>query len=136
MRKTFWLLLITPAIALAQAPPTSCESLFDPIIKVLKNNDAEALAGYFAAAVEFDVFGENKIYSNVQAGQIVKTFFTRKSVKQIVLKHCSGKAYLKYAVADITDAEDMLYRATIFMRVESDGAAAIQEIRLEKEEEE
>ncbi|MDR0737626.1 MAG: DUF4783 domain-containing protein [Prevotellaceae bacterium] len=133
--KTFFLLFfIFPVIATAETPQIPCENLFDPIIKVLKNNSAEAFSNYFADAVEFDIFGENKIYSKLQAEQVVKTFFTRKSIKQIIMKHCSGKDYLKYAVAEITDTEDLLYRATIFVRIESDGNAVIQEVRLEKEE--
>ena len=134
MKTFFWLFLIFPVIAIAKTPQIPCENLFDPIIKVLKDNDAEAFSKYFADAVEFDVMGENKIYSNVQAEQVVKTFLTRKSVKQIILKHCSGKEYLKYAVAEITDTEDVSYRVTIFIRIENDGNAVIQEVRLEKEE--
>jgi hypothetical protein len=134
MKTFFWLFLIFPVTAIAKTPQIPCENLFDPIIKVLKDNNAEAFSKYFADAVEFDILGENKIYSNVQAEQVVKTFLTRKSIKQIILKHCSGKEYLKYAVTEITDAEDVSYRATVFIRVENEGNAVIQELRLEKEE--
>ncbi|MDR2449334.1 MAG: DUF4783 domain-containing protein [Prevotellaceae bacterium] len=134
MKTFFWLFLIFPVIATAETPQIPCKNLFNPIIKILQDNNAEVFSNYFADAVEFDVFGEDKIYSKLQAEQVVKTFFTRKSIKQITMKHCSGKEYLKYAVTEITDAEDLLYRVTIFMRIENDGNAVIQEVRLEKEE--
>jgi hypothetical protein len=121
-------------MAMAEAPPTSCEELFDPIMKILRNNDAESFSKYFADAVEIDFLGDDTIYSKVQAVQVVKTFFARKSIKQIILKHCSGNEYVKYAVTSITDLEGLLYRATIFMRIENNGNAVIQEIRMEKQE--
>jgi hypothetical protein len=135
MKKIFWLFLIFPLIAIAETPQTSCEKLFEPIIKILRENNGDDFAEYFADAVEFDIFGESKIYSKVQAKQVIRTFFVRNSVKQIILKHCSGKEYLKYAVTEITDSEGLQYRAAIFMRIEDNGNAVIQEIQLEKEEE-
>jgi hypothetical protein len=134
MKKILGLFLIFPLIAMAETPQTSCEQLFEPIIKVLRDNNAEDFSKYFAEVVEFDIFDENKIYSKVQAEQVAKDFFTRKAVKQIVLKHCSGKEYLKYAVVMITDTEELQYRVTIFVRIENNGNAAIQEIRMEKQE--
>ncbi|MDR3184912.1 MAG: DUF4783 domain-containing protein [Prevotellaceae bacterium] len=137
MNAFFWLFLFFPFIATAETPQTSqtpCEKLFEPIIQALRNNDAEAFSDRFAKVIEFDMFDEVKIYSKEQASQIANNFFLRMSVKRITLKHCSGKEYLKYAVTEITNAEDLLYRATIFVRIENDGAAVIQEVRLEKEE--
>jgi hypothetical protein len=134
MRKFLGLFLIFPLMAMAETPQTSCEKLFEPVIKTLKDNDAEAFSKHFAEVVEFDIFGENKIYSKVQTEQVAKDFFMRKSVKQIALKHCSGKEYLKYAVITITELEGLLYRVTIFIRVENNGNATIQEIRMEKQE--
>ena len=126
--------MIFPFIAMAETPRTSCEKLFDPIIQTLRDNNAEDFSKYFAEAIEIDFFGKNTIYSKVQAGQVIKDFFTRKSIRQITLKHCSGKEYLKYAVISITDMEGLPYRATIFMRIENNGNGLIQEIRLEKQE--
>jgi hypothetical protein len=114
-------------------PQPSCEKLFEPIIQTLKDNDAAAFSQWFAKVIEFDIFDEVKTYSKEQAAQIAKNFFSHMAVKRIILKHCSGKEYLKYAVTEITDAEDLLYRATIFIRIEHDGNVVIQEIRLEKE---
>jgi hypothetical protein len=133
MKKFLGLFLIFPLMAMAETPQASCEKLFEPVIKTLKDNDAEALSKYFAEVIEFDIFGENKIYSKVQAEQVVKNFFMQKSIKHIVLKHCSGKEYLKYAVITITKLE-VQYRVTIFVRIENNGHAAIQEIRMEKQE--
>ncbi|MDR3180507.1 MAG: DUF4783 domain-containing protein [Prevotellaceae bacterium] len=134
MKKIFGLFLIFPLIAMAGVPQMSCEELFDPIMKTLKDNSAEDFSKYFADAVEIDFFGKNTIYSKVQSEQIVKDFFERKAIKQITLKHCSGKEYLKYAVISITDLGGLLYRATIFIRIENDGKVVVQEIRMEKQE--
>ena len=134
MKKIFGLFVIFPLIAMAEAPQTSCEKLFDPIMKTLQNNNAEDFSKYFAEVIEINFFGKNTIYSKVQARQAVKSFFARKSITQIILKHCSGKEYLKYAVTSITDLDGLLYRAMIVMRIESNGNILIQEIRMEKQE--
>jgi hypothetical protein len=134
MKKNLGLYLILPLIAMAETPQTSCEELFEPIIQALKDNDAEGFSKWFAEVVEFDIYGENKVYSKVQSEQIAKNFFIRMATKRIILKHCSGKAYLKYAVIEITDMDDLQYRAMLFVRIEDDGSAVIQEIRMEKDE--
>jgi hypothetical protein len=134
MKKMLGLFLIFPLIAIAETPLSSCEKLFEPIIQTLKNNNVEDFSKYFAEAVEFDILGEVKIYSKVQAQQVIKSFFARRLATQITLKHCSGKEYLKYAVITITDWEGLVYRITIFLRIENNGHTAIQEIRMEKQE--
>jgi hypothetical protein len=134
MNKVWGLFLIFPLIAMAETPQLSCEKLFEPIIQTLRDNNAEDFSNYFAEAVEFDIFGENKIYSKVQAKQVIKAFFARRIVKQFTLKHCGGKEYLKYAIATITDTEGLLYRVTIFIRIENNKNVVIPEIRMEKQE--
>jgi hypothetical protein len=134
MKKILGLYLILPLIATAETPQPSCEKLFEPIMQILKDNDADGLSGWFADVVELNVYGETKVYNKVQAKQVTRDFYKYMVAKQTVLKHCGGKAYLKYAVVEITDMDDLQYRAIMFMRIKDDGSAVIQEIQMEREE--
>jgi hypothetical protein len=135
MRKLFWLFMFLPtwAIAQHQAQQISCEKLFEPVIKTMRANDAEGFSAYFAEVVEFDILGEERMYSKKQALQIIKDLFARLPVKYISLKHCSGKEYLKYATGTVTDTYGSHYRITIFVNTSGDKLS-LQQFRVEKQE--
>jgi hypothetical protein len=70
------------------------------------------------------------MYTKVQATQIVKDFFMRTPVKQLSIKHCSGKQYLKYAIGYFTSVQGAPFRITIFVNTKD---TKIQQLKIEKQ---
>jgi hypothetical protein len=134
MKKILFLFFLCPLMATAEGSQVLCEKLFDPIVKTLQHSDAESFSTYFPDVISFNIFGEQQMYGKVQATQIMKDLFDRITVKRIVLKHCSGKELLKYAVGELTDAAGLHYRITIFIHIGAKDEITVQQFKIKKQE--
>ena len=66
-------------------------ALSSDISKAIQNSDANQLSSFFNATVELDILGEEASYSQTQAAQVIKRFFTNYPVDSYKVIH-TGKA--------------------------------------------
>lgn len=134
MKRICLLVYLLSWLSVPAAGQLSCEKLFEPVAEAIRKTDAKAFSDYFAAAIECEIMGEEQIYSKEQAAQIVKNLFKSDGdVKYFVIKHCSGKEYLKYAIGSVTTVKGGHYRVTMFATATGDKVE-IQQLRIEKQQ--
>lgn len=128
MKKIFLFFFLVISIKVARA------DVIDDIAIFLKNGDVKSLSGFFASTVELSILGQEEIYSNVQAGIILKDFFQKNPPKsaQIIHKVTSNSNY-KFAVILLTTNKN-IFRVSYELKT-TQGKFLIAQIRIEENKE-
>ena len=116
-------------IILLLALPTF-EDINDDIANALKGGNAAELSKYFSESIELKIIDQEKIYSRVQAEQIVKDFFSKNSVKSFEYSHKSTpKNESSYAIGTLETAKGK-FRVYILLK-KAGTQFVIQQLRIE-----
>ena len=106
--------------------------VIDRTAELLKDGNAHELAGTFSPTVEMNIMGEENVYSNSQAEQVLADFFKRcqpKSAK--VLHRITSNANYRYAVI-ILSTSNGTFRTCVALKNVS-GKFEVNELRIETE---
>ena len=119
-------------LALAASIPVSGATLAD-ITRAISDGDAATLGKYFDQSVEVSILDKEDVYSQTQAVEIIKNFFTQNKPASFsqVHKGTSKGNDSQYCIGNLV-ASSGTYRVYIYVKVEN-GQSLIQELRFDKE---
>ena len=108
--------------------------VIDDIAGHLKSGDIKALSAYFSSTVELSVLGQEDIYSNVQAGIILKDFFQKNPPKSYKVIHkVTSNVNYKLGVILLTTSNDS-FRVSYELK-STEGKFQIAQMRIEENKE-
>src|SRR5690606_18773614 len=100
----------------------------------MKNGDVKSLSNYFASTVELSILNQEEIYSNVQAGIILKDFFQKNPAKSYKIVHkVNSNANYKFGVILLSTSKTV-FRVSYELKASS-GKFLIAQIRIEENKE-
>ena len=104
--------------------------VFVPISKYLSQGNAEALSAWFSDNLDITVLSKGGNSSQVQARQIVNSFFNDNTPRSFEVTYTAGRANMKYAIGNL-NAGGETYLVTIFVYC-ADGKNEIQQFKIER----
>jgi hypothetical protein len=102
------------------------------IIEAIKAGNARELAKYFQNSVELALTDIDDVYSKNQAELIIQDFFKKHPPQSFSILHKGGKETSRYAIGNLSTANGK-FRVTILIKIR-EGVAAINQLRIEKED--
>lgn len=112
-------------------PPSSQGyDVFVPIGKYFAKGDADALSAWFADNLDISLLSKGGDASRSQARQMLKTFFETYTPRSFVINHTTGRANMKYALADLV-AGGETFRVTLFVTCKKE-TYRIQQLKIER----
>jgi hypothetical protein len=102
------------------------------IIEAIKAGDASKLAKYFQNSVELALTDIDDVYSKNQAELIIQDFFKKHPAQSFSILHKGGKETSRYAIGNLSTTNGK-FRVTILIKIR-DGAAVINQLRIEEED--
>ena len=128
MKKFLLLLFFAGAVQVAKA------DIIEEIAAHMKNGDVKSLSNYFASTVELSILNQEDIYSNVQAGIILKDFFQKNPPKSSQVVHkVNSNANYKLGVILLNTSKN-IFRVSYELKAVS-GKFMIAQIRIEENKE-
>jgi len=104
--------------------------VLDKAEAALKTGNHKALSDLFAESIDLTVKSENDVFSQSQAEQVLKNFFSKNKVKSYrTLHNGESRQGFKYAVGEI-ETSTGTYRVTIHIK-EIKGKTVIHQLRIE-----
>ncbi len=108
--------------------------VIEDIAVYMKNGDVKSLSNYFASTVELIILNQEEIYSNVQAGIILKDFFQKNPAKSYKIVHkVNSNANYKFGVILLSTSKNV-FRVSYELKASS-GKFLIAQIRIEENKE-
>jgi hypothetical protein len=126
LRYLFLLMLPLSFLSAGQA------DVIDTTAELIKQGDVHELARSFSSTIELSVLDDENTYSNIQAEQILTTFFKRTAPKSIKMVHrITSNPNYRFAVLILT-TNNGVYR-TSFSLKNVKGHFELNELRIEAE---
>jgi len=126
MRFAFFLLvgLLFPRFVVAQSDITSAVSA------ALKTGDASTIAMHLMPQVELTIPGNDGLFDNARAQQMLVGFFKENAPQAFVVKH-QGTSKLddQFRIGELTTAKG-IFRVTFFMK-KNDSVLQIKQLKIE-----
>ncbi len=110
---------------------TSAIEIPSGIQVAFSKGDASALSSYFSSTLELTLYDKEEIYSNTQAGIILRKFFSDNPPSQFKIIHQGGKENSKYAIGNLTSGTKS-FRVTFLLKTE-ENKVLIHQLRIENE---
>ncbi len=115
-----------------KAAPVFYQDIFEEIAFAVKSGDSKALSKYFSSMVEITINNEENIYSNKQAEQVLKSFFTKNQPQNFTIRHKGSSAKgLPYIIGDFQSSTGHFRTYILFKEI--NGKQYIQEMQFDKE---
>lgn len=128
MKKFLLLAFFVGAVQVAKA------DIIEEIAAYMKNGDVKSLSNYFASTVELNILNQEEIYSNIQAGIILKDFFQKNPPKSYRIIHkVNSNANYKFGVILLNTSKNV-FRVSYELKANS-GKFLIAQIRIEENKE-
>ncbi|MCK4664538.1 MAG: DUF4783 domain-containing protein [Bacteroidales bacterium] len=108
-------------------------SIPEEIIIAFKTGNSNELVKYFNNDIELVILEKEDVYSKVQAGLIIKNFFSKHSPTGFNIIHQGGNETSKYAIGKLQTSNGD-YRIYLLLKI-IDNQPIIHQLRIEKEDE-
>lgn len=129
--KTITMKLLSLLILVFIGVTTNAQNtVLDKAEAALKTGNHKALAELFAKSIDLTVKSENDVFSQSQAEQVLKKFFSNNKVSSYkTLHNGESRQGIKYAVGELETSSGK-YRVTIHIK-EINGETVIHQLRIE-----
>lgn len=108
-------------------------SIPDGIVNATRSNNSQELARYFNEKVELIIPGKSGLFTNDQAEQVIKSFFSSNPSSDFKIIHQGERDNSSFAIGKyITKGQN--YRV-YFLVKDSGGTPLIHQLRIEKQDE-
>ncbi|RRN76968.1 DUF4783 domain-containing protein [Pseudoxanthomonas sp. SGD-10] len=125
MKKYLLFLLVTLLSSTAYA------DIIDDVAAAFKSGDVKELSKYFASTIELNAEGQEGVYSNVQAEQILKDFFQKNTPGSVKVVHrVVSNANYKFGVIQLNTNKGT-YRISYELKSMS-GNFLVTQVRIEE----
>jgi hypothetical protein len=123
-------MLILPVVFM----PAQTADIIDRTAELLRSGNTRELASIFSSNVDMTILGDQNFYSNVQAEQVLNTFFKQRQPRSLKILHrITSNANYRYGVV-ILNTSNGAYRIAFSLK-NVNGKFEMDELRIESEKE-